>query len=480
MPSSELRKKWGTIFMGEREATMEQLDAMQEPVLRERLQKDQQKDYIERVRKRAADRAREILAEAYTERQKIIQEAKEAIEAERAKLMQEIASIRQEAEKMRSDAKTELTRAEAVGREADTIRKNAHDEGFKTGMDQAGVELREFRADMGNELAQLMRAVEGQISAITAYWRDDLAELTRVAVRCGTGYILEAQHEAILDALVFQALNLLEQREVVTLRVNPEDESIVSDLFKAAREKAPELKQWIVNGDESIARAGLIAESGSGSVDLRRQNFEELLHSILDHLSLPVREAEKEALAALHDQVETSTLRFSAPEDDAVTQAEESLQAEKTAEEEAVQSPQPLPKESPHPQTIHEEKPLSKDVSDSPQENSEHPVEEEDFVLPEDVFDAEDAVSPQKADESKSIADALEAELLPDPDNASIAGTPSLPDNPSEPVASAPPPPKSANDPSLAELEDELFPVNQDEEHDVLQHGGLLPNNQDS
>ena len=34
MASDELRKKWGTIFMGEREATVEQLDAMQEPMRR--------------------------------------------------------------------------------------------------------------------------------------------------------------------------------------------------------------------------------------------------------------------------------------------------------------------------------------------------------------------------------------------------------------------------------------------------------------
>ena len=34
MPLDDLRKKWGTIFMGEREATVEELDAMQEPARR--------------------------------------------------------------------------------------------------------------------------------------------------------------------------------------------------------------------------------------------------------------------------------------------------------------------------------------------------------------------------------------------------------------------------------------------------------------
>ena len=56
MASEELRKKWGTIFMGEREATVEQLDAMQEPMRREQLRREQQEDYLERVRAKAAEK----------------------------------------------------------------------------------------------------------------------------------------------------------------------------------------------------------------------------------------------------------------------------------------------------------------------------------------------------------------------------------------------------------------------------------------
>ena len=56
MAADEARKKWGTIFMGEREASVEQLDAMQEPLRRDKIRKEQTEDYMERVRKRAADR----------------------------------------------------------------------------------------------------------------------------------------------------------------------------------------------------------------------------------------------------------------------------------------------------------------------------------------------------------------------------------------------------------------------------------------
>ena len=461
MASDSLRKKWGTIFMGEREATMEQLDAMQEPVLRERQQKDQQQAYLERVRKRAADRAREILGEAYTERQKILAEAEQEIEQRRAKLMQDIEGLKENAVKLHKDAEAELARAKAVSAEAEEIRNRAHEEGLQLGMDQASQELKEFRADMGNELAQVMRAVEGQLENIAAFWRDDLAELVRVAVHSGTGYILETQHEAVLSSLVFQAINLLEQREVVSFRVNPEDESIVSDMFRAAREKAPELKQWIVYGDESIERGGLIAESGSGSVDLRRQNYQDLVNSILEHLSLPVREAEREASQVLHEQVAASAERFSEASGGAPEAVEDEMRQEAAAPD------LPLAPEA----FVPEAEPEVAASSSAPPAEPAAPLDSGDMLeLPDDIFSLEaDEVAAQVAGAEQPARSPLppdfEQDVLPPLPEDTIQNVPGMPD---------PASPQGAS--SLAELEEELFPVNQDEEHKVLHNGGFLPN----
>lgn len=53
MAADQLRKKWGTVFMGEREASEAQLDALQEPALRQRRRQQQEEDYLARVRARA-------------------------------------------------------------------------------------------------------------------------------------------------------------------------------------------------------------------------------------------------------------------------------------------------------------------------------------------------------------------------------------------------------------------------------------------
>jgi len=235
MASDELRKKWGTIFMGEREATPQQLDAMQEPLLRERAQHLQQEDYLARVRARAEERAREILGAAYAERQKVLEEAGVEAQARVEQFTREAKELKAQAQAELAEAEAEHGKARDLREEAEFIRGNAHNEGFQAGMEQAGAELKEFRVDVGQMLGNMLRALEAQRHNLGEAWRDELAELARVAVEAGTGWILQAEHQRILQSLVFSSLQLLEDRATVSIRVHPDDEDTVSDLFRAAR-----------------------------------------------------------------------------------------------------------------------------------------------------------------------------------------------------------------------------------------------------
>lgn len=295
MASDQLRKKWGTIFMGEREATPQQLDAMQEPVLRERMQHQQQEDYLARVRARAEERAREILGAAYAERQKVLEEARTEAEARVRQLTENARALKARAQAELAEAEAERGQARDLRQEAENIRQGAHTEGFQAGMDQAGEELKEFRAEVGQMLANLLRAMEAQRGSLVEDWREHLAELTRVAVEAGTGWVLETEHKRILRNLVFASLQLLEDRATVSIRVHPDDEETVGDLFRAARERVPELSQWIVNGDETLEPGDLVAESLSGSVENLRAHFREMVDGILEHLTLPQSPGEERA-----------------------------------------------------------------------------------------------------------------------------------------------------------------------------------------
>ncbi|MBQ7738631.1 MAG: flagellar assembly protein FliH [Desulfovibrionaceae bacterium] len=462
------RKQWGTVFMGAKEATLEQLGAMQEPLLRERAQKEQEGEYLERVRQRACDRAREILSEAYTERQKILNDAQAEADAFMEKVRQDVEVIKAEAVKLHAEAKADVERSKQVLQDAEHIKAQAHDEGYQAGMDQAGQELREFRADLGSEMAQVLRHIAGEISSITQFWREDLAELVRQAVVSGTGWVLDQNYEVVLKSLVLQAITLLEEREVVTLRVNPEDEAIVSDLFRAAREKAPELKQWIVNGDDSIERGGLVAESGSGSVDLKRQNFRNLVNDILEHLTLPKTPEERARQEQATAQILSAAQKFEADLSMPLTPVDKEPSANladfKPAEpmsDAQVAEPQIAHQASYAGQAVTLAEPS---IDDQPFEPAPKPMNM--------AQDLTEQAQPELTVEEPRQAVVLDNEPEAEPDLP--LPTLDLPDNPEEEVA-APTQADPQLGTSLADLEEELFPVGQDEESEILANGGFLP-----
>ena len=488
MASDQLRKKWGTIFMGEREASPQQLDAMQEPLLRERAQQQHQEDYLARVRARAEERAREILGAAYAERQKVLEEAGAEAQTRILQLTREALALKAQAQEELALAEAEHSKARDLREEAEIIRDHAHNDGFQAGMAQAGAELKEFRADVGQMLGNMLQALEGQRHSLGEAWRNELAELARVAVEAGTGWILQAEHGRILQHLVFSSLQLLEDRATVTVRVHPDDEETVSDLFRAARERVPELTQWIVNGDASIEAGGLVAESVSGSVENLRAHYREMVNGILEYLTLPQRPqdepAEQAAGAAAAQGLEhlAEIMHQEAPP---------AAEVPATLPDDTELEPEVAPDEPDH---VSADLPdgMAGDVVDSADEAIAVGMDPDEHDAPvalatEDSL-AEEAQQPQLSEvgqepdqaepfvDSGSMqqnisADAPEFDAVPnfEPDQEALAAS----SVDSEAQSAAPAAPQhheaQAANPSLAELEDELFPLPAEEEDHYAQ-----------
>ena len=527
MASDQLRKKWGTVFMGEREASEAQLDALQEPALRQRRRQQQEEDYLARVRARAEERAREILGAAYAERQKVLDEARDEAVAAAKALTHEATELRDHARAAQEAARQERESAVQLREEAARLREAAHDEGFQAGMDAAGAELTAFRQELGQSLATLLRRLEKRQDALCASWREDLTALTLAAVEAGTGWLLHSEHEAVLRRLVLEAVNLLEDRTSISVRVHPDDEASVGGLFQAARERAPELRQWVVTGDPNLEPGDLVAESGSGSVDCRRAYFSDMVAGVLTHLTLPQRPEEAAEAAALGDLVAQEAARLAAPDAPAGAESPAAATLHAVAPEAAPAAP-----EGPASELSAPDAPLSQPaaptasleqgippVAPGPTSQTAAPPADSSLSAPaaSGTMPAElPATDPSAPDphtatvaasavpsESPSVAAAAESQSVPPLDEplapetagaapsapaetvtpsglAASSGSGVLPSAAAAPQQSGPssahPAAAVAAEPSLAELEEELFPLEEDDAaRNVLTQGGFLP-----
>ena len=493
----DLRKKWGTIFMGEREASMSQLEAMQEPVRREQERQQSQEDYMERVKTRAVERARQILGEAYAERQRVLEEARRDSQDNYQRIIAEAETIRQSTRDGYEAMQIEREKARKELAEAERIRAAAHDEGYRTGMDQVAGDLQQIRYELAQYVGWMMQAVQIQMHDISRQWREELAELTRAAVSAGTGYVLGTQHEAVLRALLLDAVKQLEDRSAITVRVHPEDEEAVTDMFAAARERVPELRQWIVNTDAGMEPGGFVAENVSGSVDCRREHFRELVDNILVHLALPTTELDREnevqgeqLMQALLERAQQLGPEPAAPEApapaEAAPQQGEAQQAEAGAQQVEAQD---TPADAPVADAGEGLPPVSAEPDMSMEPLPEPvlpPDEEEDAALLQSLDAEEAALLPADAD-----IDSLPHDSAADRKGASVvsrvsagvgqedvipeAYLPPLGEDDERRIAPPPPARSRKSDPTLEELEEELFPLEDDRDDALLQGGFLGP-----
>lgn len=482
----DLRKKWGTIFMGDREASMAQLEAMQEPIRREQERQQSQEDYMERVKARAVERARQILGEAYAERQRVLEEARRDAQANYQRIISEAESIRQSTRDGYETMQLERGKTSRELAEAERIRAAAHDEGYKAGMDQVAGDLQQIRFELAQYVGWMMQAVQLQTHDICRQWRESLVELTKAAVSAGTGYVLSSQHEDVLRTLLLTAVRQLEDRATITVRVHPEDEEAVTDMFAAARERVPELQQWIVNTDDTMEPGGFVAESCSGSVDCRREHFRELVENILVHLGLPTTDEDRandEKEAQLLDMLLERARQLGpepvkpaepAPADD--IPAEAGAAGDAAPEDAAPTTEEALPADADATAAAPEEEALPP----APEETADAlpvPAEEDDMaLLPDD--DEIDSLPADFDDDPMPAADG-KAAPAPTAGGEEIVPEAYLPPLGEDDGGRPTPPPTIARskkaDPTLEELEEELFPLEDDMDEALLQGGFLAP-----
>ena len=161
-------------------------------------------------------------------------------------------------------------------------------------------ELENFRAGMTESVSAVLSAIEGQCSHIFDQWREDLVAVCRLAVEKITGIQLAAERRTILESLLVEAVGVLEKRREIVIRVNPEDEPMLTDILGMTQERFPDVKSWRVRADSNISSGGMVVESESslaqGRLESRRAAVEEVLSRLLLSDFAPVAQANGDSL----------------------------------------------------------------------------------------------------------------------------------------------------------------------------------------
>ena len=172
----------------------------------------------------------------------------------------------------------------AAGAEARTLRGQAQAEGQAEGRQQAREQAEEAALAQADALARTLEAVQGVGRELWAQYRQDVLELLRLVVHRLLRVELDARRGEILGALLDQALDAIDSRRGLTVRVHPQDQALAQELLERAKARHPGLERWAVRPDAALDQCGVILESDRGMVDNSLASRMALVEPILDHL----------------------------------------------------------------------------------------------------------------------------------------------------------------------------------------------------
>ncbi len=171
-------------------------------------------------------------------------------------------------------------------REGEEIKAEAYNEGIKKGREEARAEeenrVAEFRENMRKALQDISEGRE----KIWADYRNDLLLLTQAAVEKTLGIELEEERQKIVSSLWEEALQLLESGQDITLRVRPEDKEVMQEAVAAWKEGNPRIGNVQVVPSRDLSKGGVVVESDSGIVDNSIQTRLDEVRGILDSITV--------------------------------------------------------------------------------------------------------------------------------------------------------------------------------------------------
>ena len=297
MPLSNMAQassRFGTVFRGPSTDHEIRLDLLQSRQENEQWSRRTEIDYLERVKAKAALQAEKIIQEGMDRSQRIREEAHTWIRSQQAALNKQQVELEQqlaEANELRGKAQRQLEKARAVF-------EAAQQEGFVHGMQEAEASIAATANEHGKQLATVLGAVQTQCGSIFEAWRKSLNALLCQAVASGTGWVLNSEKKAVLEALLGEAVQQLENRQRLTVRANPEDAELINNLLAANKERF-DLRCWEFIADAALESGGLVLESVSGKVDVSRALHREVVEAALARLTLPAGEADEAAMQAV-------------------------------------------------------------------------------------------------------------------------------------------------------------------------------------
>jgi len=151
--------------------------------------------------------------------------------------------------------------------EAEALRTTARHNGYNEGLAQAQETVDQHITDISAKAEALLSQIGAQGTTIFEDRRADIMHLIRLAVHKTIGVELDEKRSESLENLLQEGMDRLDSQRELTLRCHPEDVQSLEEFMGVIQERNPALKYWKTQGDPAITAGGVVIEAPSARVD---------------------------------------------------------------------------------------------------------------------------------------------------------------------------------------------------------------------
>ncbi|MDD5789690.1 MAG: flagellar assembly protein FliH [Spirochaetia bacterium] len=229
----------------------------------------------------------QLLAEAQSQADAIIENAKKAAFDEVKRQTDEAQVIKaqaeSEAQKIVADAKEQADQIHAAAEiEKNELKKNAYDEGLKEGQKNGYDSGKEEVNRMIDRSHKILEAVLNRREQILSETEEQIVQLVLLMTR-KVVKVMSDNQKSVVMANVLSALKKVKARGEVTIRVNLEDVKLTTEHIKDFTEQVESVSGITVVEDSSVDKGGCIVETDFGAIDARiSSQLSELENKILE------------------------------------------------------------------------------------------------------------------------------------------------------------------------------------------------------
>ena len=174
--------------------------------------------------------------------------------------------------------------------EAEQLKANAKSEGYAEGKTQAATEAEQHMIGFGQQLGQTLAGIQEQAKSVMAAQSADVISLAFMVIEKALGVEMEERRQEILATLLDEALSRIDSQTMLTIKVAPEDQQLITELLEQAQVNHPGLSKWRIKADPAIDNGGVLLEAEDAMIDNTITSRWEGVQEILGQLAITAGE----------------------------------------------------------------------------------------------------------------------------------------------------------------------------------------------